>query len=107
MADKGMFDGLRELLEEIVSKVKDHHERLEELRHIKHDLHKVMSALENFTAALNRITASVDAAVTVMNTPHPTDAQVQAGADALNAQSDRLDAASGNTPPVVAPPATP
>lgn len=65
----------------------------------KHDLIllKIMSALENLTAAITRLQGSVDAAVTVINTPHPTDAQVQTAADAVNAQSDRLDTAV--TPP--------
>lgn len=52
------------------------------------------SALENLTAATVRLTASVDQAVTVLNTPHVSDAQAQTAADAVNAQSDRLDAAA-------------
>jgi len=60
---------------------------------------KLMSALENLTAAITKLQSSVDAAVTIIGTPHPTDAQVQAAADAVNAQSDRLDTAV--TPPVV------
>lgn len=60
---------------------------------------KMASALENLTAAVTKLQASVDAAVTVINTPHPTDAQVQAAADAVNAQSDRLDAAVTPVPP--------
>ena len=69
----------------------------------KHDLermvNKIVSALENLTAATAKLQGSVDAAVTVINTPHPTDAQVQTAADAVNAQSTRLDVAV--TPPVV------
>lgn len=57
------------------------------------------SALENLNAAVAKLTTSVDAAVTVINTPHPTDAQVQAAADAVNAQSVRLDNAVN--PPTV------
>lgn len=57
----------------------------------------IMTALENLTAAVTRLQGSVDAAVTVILTPHPTDAQVQTAADAVNAQSDRLDQAV--TPP--------
>lgn len=58
------------------------------------------SALENLTAAIAGLSKSVDAAVTVINTPHPTDAQVQAAADAINSQSTRLDDAV-TPPPVV------
>lgn len=61
-----------------------------------------MTALENLTAALSRLQGSVDAAVTVINTPHPTDAQIQAAADSINAQADRLDKAV--TPPAPEPP---
>lgn len=53
----------------------------------------IMSALENLTQAIVDLQTSVDAAVTVINTPHPTDAQVQTAADAVNAQSARLNAA--------------
>lgn len=59
----------------------------------------IMSALENLTAAITRLQTSVDAAVTDINTPHPTDAQVQTAADAINAQSDRLEAAVNPPPP--------
>lgn len=76
--------------------------------HHEHDLIEIgillMSALENLTAAITRLQASVDAAVTDILTPHPTDAQVQTAADAVNAQSDRLDAAV-NPPPPPPPPA--
>ena len=69
----------------------------------KHDLermvNKIVSALENLTAAITKLQGSVDGAVTVINTPHPTDAQVQTSADAINSQSARLDVAV--TPPVV------
>jgi hypothetical protein len=69
----------------------------------KHDLermvNKIVSALENLTAATTALQKSVDAAVTVINTPHATDAQVQTAADAINSQSARLDNAV--TPPVV------
>jgi hypothetical protein len=70
----------------------------------KHDLERmvkiIVSALENLTAAVTKLQGSVDAAVTVINTPHATDAQVQTAADAVTAQSTRLDVAV--TPPVVA-----
>lgn len=65
------------------------------------------SALENLTTAVADLTTAVDAAVTVLNTPHPTDAQVQTAADAVNAQSARLNVASGATPPPTPTPAPP
>lgn len=64
---------------------------------------KIMSALENLTQAITDLQTSVDAAVTVINTPHPTDAQVQTAADAVQAQSARLNAAVNPTPPPPAP----
>ena len=57
------------------------------------------SALENLNEAIAKLNTSVDSAVTVILTPHPTDAQVQSAADAITAQADRLDKAV--TPPVV------
>ena len=60
---------------------------------------KLMSALENLTAAVNRNTAAVDAVIEAWNKPNPTEEQVQAAADAVNAQSARLEA-------LIAPPPT-
>ncbi len=60
--------------------------------------HKTMSALENLTAAITELQKSVDSAVTVINTPHPTDAQVQTAADAVAAQSARLNEAVNPSP---------
>jgi hypothetical protein len=80
-------------------------ERIEKFFHLddqkQHQHKEIMSALENLTAATQNLTASVDAAVTVLNTPHPTDAQVQSAADAVNAQTARLNSAV--TPPAPAP----
>ena len=74
----------------------------------KHDLHqlehKIMTAIENLNDAITKLQASVDAAVTDINTPHPTETAVQAAADAVTAQSARLDAAVN---PPVTPPTTP
>jgi hypothetical protein len=81
------------------------HEFLCEVRKLNLNLNYMASALENLTASTTRLTASVDAAVTVINTPHPTDAQVQTAADLINAQSDRLDGAVN--PPAPAPTPTP
>lgn len=76
----------------------------------KHQHKELMAALDNLTAAVTRLQASVDAAVTEITTPHATDAQVQSAADAVNAQSARLDAAvaSQQVPvPTPAPPPAP
>lgn len=53
----------------------------------------MMAVQDDATAALNRLQASVDAAVTEITAPHPTDAFVASLATGMNAQSDRLDAA--------------
>jgi len=55
----------------------------------------LMSALENLTQAITDLTAAVDNAVK----PHATDAQVQAAAAAIAAQTTRLNTANGIVPP--------
>jgi hypothetical protein len=55
--------------------------------------------LENLTKAVTDLTTAVDGAVTVLNTPHPTDTQVQAAADAIQSQIARLNAAVNPPPP--------
>src|SRR6266700_1837920 len=55
----------------------------------------LMSALENLTQAITDLTAAVDNAVK----PHATDAQVQAAADQVAAQTIRLNTANGIVPP--------
>ncbi len=72
-------------------------------RHQQH--HQIMAALDNLNASLVKLQASVDAAVTEITTPHPTDAQVQAAADTIQAQAARLDAAVASQNPT--PPAPP
>ena len=56
-------------------------------RHIE-----IMSALENLTAAITGLQTSVDAAVTTINTPHPTDAQVQAATTAISSATSTINA---------------
>lgn len=90
-----MWHEERELIEKLIRVA-------EKLEHVTKTM---ASALENLTAATTRLATSVDAAVTVINTPHPTDAQVQTAADVVNAQSDRLDFAVN--PPVPTPVPTP
>ena len=62
----------------------------------------IMSALTNLQDALNRLTAATDSAVTVLNTPHPSEEAIQAAADLVNAQAIRLEAASDSDPTTVA-----
>lgn len=57
-------------------------------------INRMANAIENLTAAVSKLTSSVDAAVAKLNTPNVPEADVQAAADAVNIQSARLDAAS-------------
>lgn len=55
-----------------------------------------MAAIDNLESAVTRLTASVDAAIDRLDDecpPFPDEARLQAAADSVNAQSDRLDAA--------------
>lgn len=61
------------------------------------------TAIDNLTSATSRLATSVNAAVTAIGTPGVPESVVQAAADAVNAQSDKLDAAVN--PPVA--PSTP
>ena len=62
----------------------------------------IMSALTNLQEALNRLTTATDTAVTVLNTPHPSEEAIQAAADLVNAQANRLESASDSDPTTVA-----
>jgi hypothetical protein len=62
----------------------------------------IMSALTNLQEALNRLTTATDTAVTVLNTPHPSEEAIQAAADLVNAQATRLESASDSDPSTVA-----
>lgn len=77
------------------------------------ELH-MATALDNANQALADLTTEVDATVTFLGTPHPTDAQVQAVADGVNSQTARLTAARtaaagapAAAPATPTPPATP
>jgi len=48
------------------------------------------------------LTTATDTAVTVLNTPHPSEEAIQAAADLVNAQATRLEAASDSDPATVA-----
>ena len=62
----------------------------------------IMSALTNLQEALNRLTTATDTAVTVLNTPHPSEEAIQAAADLVNAQATRLESASDSDPATIA-----
>lgn len=62
----------------------------------------IMSSLTNLQEAVTRLASITDEAVKVLNTPHPTEEAIQAAADLINAQADRLQAASDNDPNTVA-----
>ena len=65
-------------------------------------LDEIMAAINNLQDALARLSAATDSAVTVLNTPHPSEEAIQAAADLVNAQAARLEAASDNDPTTVA-----
>ena len=65
-------------------------------------LDESMAAINNLQDALARLSAATDSAVTVLNTPHPSEEAIQAAADLVNAQAARLEAASDNDPNTVA-----
>ena len=62
----------------------------------------IMAAIENLNEALQRLSKATDSAVTVLNTPHPTEEAIQAAADLVHAQAQRLEAASDTDPNTIA-----
>ena len=65
-------------------------------------LKEIMAAINNLQDALARLSSATDSAVTVLNTPHPSEEAIQAAADLVNAQAARLEAASDNDPTTTA-----
>lgn len=63
---------------------------------LQKQIEHIMSSLTNLQEAVNRLASITDEAVKVLNTPHPTEEAIQAAADLINAQADRLQAASDN-----------
>ena len=61
-----------------------------------------MAAIDNLNEALQRLAKATDTAVTVLNTPHPTEEAIQAAADLVHAQAQRLESASDNDPSTIA-----
>ena len=69
---------------------------------LQKEIYHIMSSLTNLQEAINRLSSITDEAVKVLNTPHPTEEAIQAAADLVNAQADRLLAASDTDPETVA-----
>ena len=65
-------------------------------------LNEIMAAINNLQDALARLSAATDSAVTVLNTPHPSEEAIQAAADLVNAQATRLESASDSDPATIA-----
>ena len=61
-------------------------------------LKEIMASINNLQDALARLSSATDGAVTVLNTPHPSEEAIQAAADLVNSQAARLEAASDNDP---------
>ena len=77
-------------------------EVLENQASLQQQINKIMSSLTNLQEAITRLSSITDEAVKVLNTPHPTEEAVQAAADLINAQADRLNAASDSDPATIA-----
>ena len=81
-------------------------EQMKELLEKQSSLQKeniyIMSSLTNLQEAITRLSSITDEAVKVLNTPHPTEEAIQAAADLVNAQADRLQAASDTDPATIA-----
>ena len=71
-------------------------EILEKQASLQKQLDYIMASLTNLQDAITRLSSITDQAVKVLNTPHPTEEAIQAAADVINAQADRLQAASDN-----------
>ncbi len=65
-------------------------------------LKEIMAAINNLHDALARLSSATDSAVTVLNTPHPSEEAIQAAADLVNAQATRLESASDSDPATIA-----
>ena len=77
-------------------------EILEKQASLQKEINNIMSSLTNLQEAITRLSSITDEAVKVLNTPHPTEEAIQAAADLVNAQADRLQAASDSDPETVA-----
>ena len=69
---------------------------------LQKQIQHIMSSLTNLQEAVTRLASITDEAVKLLNTPHPTEEAIQTAADLINAQADRLHAASDNDPNTIA-----
>ncbi len=60
---------------------------------------ELMAALQNLTAATTRLAAAVDKVTEQWHVPNPTEDQIQAAADAVDAQSTRLETLTATPAP--------
>ncbi|NCA29046.1 MAG: hypothetical protein EBS92_07255 [Proteobacteria bacterium] len=94
------------LLKNLISSFLSENEQIKEIKENQASLQKqidhIMSSLTNLQDAVTRLASITDEAVKVLNTPHPTEEAIQAAADLINAQADRLQAASDNDPDTIA-----
>jgi chromosome segregation ATPase len=60
---------------------------------LQKQLNNIMSALDNLNTAVGSLTKAVDAALVEIQTPHPSEGEVQLAADLVNEQVARLQAA--------------
>lgn len=93
---------LRTLKSIFLSENEQMREILEKQSSLQKEIHYIMSSLTNLQEAITRLSSITDEAVKVLNTPHPTEEAIQAAADLVNAQADRLLAASDTDPETVA-----
>ena len=70
--------------------------------HILENQKIIMAAIDNLNESLQRLSKATDSAVTVLNTPHPTEEAIQAAADLVHAQAQRLESASDSDPTTIA-----
>jgi len=93
---------LRTLKSIFLSENEQMKEILEKQSSLQKQIYHIMSSLTNLQEAITRLSSITDEAVKVLNTPHPTEEAIQAAADLVNAQADRLLAASDTDPETVA-----
>ena len=98
-----MINVFQKILKSIfLSENEQTNEILEKQASLQKQLDYIMSSLTNLQEAITRLSSITDEAVKVLNTPHPTEEAIQAAADLVNAQADRLQAASDRDPETVA-----
>lgn len=82
---------------------------IELLRKNREQNRKIMSAIQDLSDAVTKISGSVDEVIAVLKTPAPNDGDIKSATDTVNAVNDRLRAALDEVspPPVEEPPLEP